>query len=66
MELEADFKLNRADRCDECGAQAYYLVEVNGSILMFCGHHATKYETKFMAKGYEFRDFRYLLDPVHS
>jgi ribosome-binding protein aMBF1 (putative translation factor) len=34
------------DRCDACGAQAYVAVEVNGSELLYCAHHARKYEEK--------------------
>lgn len=42
----ADRPLSSLDRCDSCGAQAYVRVTVHGSELLFCGHHATKYENK--------------------
>ena len=33
------------DRCDRCGAQAYVrAVMANGFELLFCGHHAKKYQ----------------------
>lgn len=40
------YRLNAADRCDSCGAQAYIAAEVNGSELLFCAHHGRKYEDK--------------------
>ena len=43
---EGDRPLSGLDRCDNCGAQAYVRVVLNGSELLFCGHHANKYETK--------------------
>ncbi|MFM7350959.1 MAG: hypothetical protein ACKO1P_01740 [Actinomycetota bacterium] len=37
--------LNALDRCDRCGAQAYLrAVMENGFELLFCGHHAKKYQ----------------------
>ena len=37
--------LNALDRCDRCGAQAYVrAVMSNGFELLFCGHHAKKYQ----------------------
>ncbi|MEY3737066.1 MAG: hypothetical protein RLZZ251_782 [Actinomycetota bacterium] len=37
--------LNAHDRCDRCGAQAYVrAVMSNGFELLFCGHHAKKYQ----------------------
>jgi hypothetical protein len=37
--------LNALDRCDRCGAQAYLrAVMANGFELLFCGHHAKKYQ----------------------
>jgi hypothetical protein len=42
--LEAS-PLNAQDRCDRCGAQAYVrAVMSNGFELLFCGHHAKKYQ----------------------
>ncbi len=42
----ADRPLSGLDRCDSCGAQAYVRVVLNGSELLFCGHHAKKHEAK--------------------
>ena len=37
--------LNALDRCDRCGAQAYVrAVMANVFELLFCGHHAKKYQ----------------------
>lgn len=34
--------LTAADRCDECGAQAYIRVELASGDLLFCGHHGNE------------------------
>ena len=39
-------RLSPLDRCDRCGVQAYVQVFVEGSELLFCGHHARQYEVK--------------------
>lgn len=37
--------LSAHDRCDRCGAQAYLrAVMANGFELLFCAHHAKKYQ----------------------
>lgn len=36
--------LTTADRCDACGAQAYFLVELKTGELSFCRHHFSKHE----------------------
>lgn len=36
--------LNRADRCDRCGAQAYYRYQFEAGDLLFCQHHQTKHK----------------------
>ncbi len=37
--------LTAADRCDRCGAQAYVRVLMaSGGELLFCAHHARKYD----------------------
>ena len=37
--------LTAADRCDRCGAQAYVrVILASGSELLFCAHHARKYD----------------------
>ena len=36
--------LTSNDRCDACGAQAYYAVELKTGELLFCRHHFAKNE----------------------
>lgn len=36
--------LTALDRCDACGAQAYYAVELKAGDLLFCRHHFSKNE----------------------
>lgn len=36
--------LTPSDRCDRCGAQAFVLVTVAGTDLLFCGHHYAKHD----------------------
>ena len=57
-------KLRIADRCDNCGAQAYYLVtSKDGLDLMFCGHHGSKYMAKLIADGFAIHDETWKLKP---
>ena len=39
------------DRCDSCGAQALVRFEVFGSVLDFCGHHASKNASALEVQG---------------
>ncbi|MDN6554958.1 MAG: hypothetical protein L0K74_00300 [Acidipropionibacterium acidipropionici] len=42
-----DRALTASDRCDRCGAQAYFRVTLhNGGELLFCAHHAKAHEDK--------------------
>jgi hypothetical protein len=45
----AERQLTAFDRCDACGAQAYVRVEINGSELFFCAHHAKEHHAKLSA-----------------
>lgn len=36
---DAPPRLTAADRCDQCGSQAYTGATVNGTELLFCLHH---------------------------
>lgn len=39
--------LTAADRCDRCGAQAYYRVTLaSGGELLFCAHHGRAHSDK--------------------
>jgi len=37
-------ELTLLDRCDRCNAQAFVIIFINNSELLFCGHHYSKYE----------------------
>lgn len=45
-ETTPEYRFTAADRCDTCGAQAYIGAVVNDSELLYCAHHARKYEAK--------------------
>lgn len=51
-----EYRLTATDRCDSCGAQAYIAAEVNGSELLFCGHHGRKYEERLRAVATSWHD----------
>ncbi|WP_353066721.1 DUF7455 domain-containing protein [Arcanobacterium hippocoleae] len=40
------YKLTTLDRCDACGAQAYVRAQMPFGVLLFCAHHAKKYQEK--------------------
>ena len=42
--LDTIYQLNNNDRCDRCGAQAFFLAEGMEGTLLFCGHHFKKSE----------------------
>ena len=44
VEEETAYLLDMRDRCDSCGAQAYFRCFFDGGTLDFCQHHFTKYE----------------------
>jgi len=52
-------RLKPRDRCDSCGARAYAAAEINGTDLLFCGHHFTLYESAIRAVADEVLDERW-------
>ncbi|HEU5160729.1 MAG TPA: hypothetical protein VFU43_27275 [Streptosporangiaceae bacterium] len=49
--------LSAADRCDRCGAQAYFRVMLaGGGELLFCAHHGRKYGDALREAGAEILD----------
>nr|MBS1901898.1 hypothetical protein [Actinomycetota bacterium] len=50
--------LDAHDRCDACGAQAYLAAVVNGTELLYCGHHANKYEENLFPAASSWHDER--------
>lgn len=49
--------LKVADRCDACGAQAYVEVVMNSGSLLFCAHHARKFQDSYTKSAVEIRDY---------
>jgi hypothetical protein len=45
-EEETTYLLDTRDRCDGCGAQAYYRVFLEGGSLDFCYHHYNKFSPR--------------------
>lgn len=56
--------LNRQDRCDRCGAQAYVRATLPGDdlMLLFCGHHFRAHELALTAAGAQIVDERHRID----
>ncbi|NHC12905.1 hypothetical protein G9H71_03830 [Motilibacter sp. E257] len=55
--------LKVADRCDQCGAQAYIRVRMpSGSELLFCGHHGRSHAPALAAQGADVRDDTHLIN----
>lgn len=44
-------ELRVADRCDQCGAQAFVLIELATQALLFCKHHFERHEPALVAQG---------------
>lgn len=57
-------KLTAQDRCDTCGAQAYVAAEVQGTELLYCSHHANKYEDRLISVSSKWHDERKRLDSL--
>lgn len=49
--------LRAVDRCDRCGAQAYFRATLlNGGELLFCGHHGKEYAEKLKSVSAQIQD----------
>lgn len=60
--------LTDTDRCDACGAKAYYEVELYNldreeGVLLFCGHHFTLYEEQLQDVAIDIHDHSHELMP---
>jgi hypothetical protein len=59
--------LTAADRCDRCGARAYLrVILTGGGELLFCAHHAGKYEAELRKVAVDFQDERFALSAEPS
>lgn len=43
---DGEFTLVVADRCDQCGAQAFVAAAFTKAVLLFCAHHAREHAEK--------------------
>lgn len=54
--LLAPAALTRADRCDRCGAQAFYRAVLATGELLFCAHHGRAYAQRLSEVALELQD----------
>jgi hypothetical protein len=48
--------LTNADRCDRCGAQAFFRVVLANGELLFCAHHGRAYADRLAQIAVEIQD----------
>ena len=63
---EPEFLLTALDRCDNCNAQAYYLVGFLVGELLFCRHHFLKDELTLREKSFKIIDESARLYPARE
>lgn len=51
-----EYQLTANDRCDQCGAQAFFICQGMAGELLFCRHHFTKYEDKIREWAFDIID----------
>ncbi len=54
--LLAPADLSTADRCDRCGAQAFYRAVLASGELLFCAHHGREYSARLAEVALEVQD----------
>ena len=54
--LLAPADLTTADRCDRCGAQAFYRAVLASGELLFCAHHGRAYSERLAEVALELQD----------
>ena len=54
--LLAPADLTTADRCDRCGAQAFYRAILANGELLFCAHHGREYSARLAEVALEVQD----------
>lgn len=54
--LLAPADLTSADRCDRCGAQAFYRAVLSAGDLLFCAHHGRKHAERLAEVAVEVQD----------
>lgn len=67
---EPDYDLKVADRCDRCGAQAFFVALFEDCErkldLMFCAHHGKKHSPALVEQGFDVLDFSHRLNEKPS
>ncbi|MEU9134160.1 hypothetical protein AB0D08_39870 [Kitasatospora sp. NPDC048540] len=56
--------LTAQDRCDRCGAQAYFLARLGQGTLLFCAHHGRQHQTALEDRFVEIVDETHRLTPA--
>ena len=54
--LLAPTDLTSADRCDRCGAQAFYRAVLANGELLFCAHHGREHRARLAEVAVELQD----------
>ena len=54
--LLAPSDLSTADRCDRCGAQAFYRAVLTNGELLFCAHHGREHAPRLAEVAVELQD----------
>ena len=54
--LSAAADLTHSDRCDRCGAQAFFRAVLTAGELLFCAHHGRKHEEKLSQIAHSWHD----------
>ena len=54
--LLASADLTHADRCDRCGAQAFYRAVLANGDLLFCAHHGRAHSARLAEVAQELQD----------
>lgn len=54
--LLASADLTSADRCDRCGAQAFYRAVLSSGDLLFCAHHGRQHAERLAEVAIEVQD----------
>lgn len=49
-------RMTKADRCDRCGAEAFFLALKGTSHLLFCDHHGRYHAPALIHQGWEILD----------
>jgi hypothetical protein len=57
-------RLLARDRCDRCGARAYFRAILANGVLLFCAHHGRAFGPALRAQALQVEDFSADLNPA--